>query len=151
MKNPEIQLPSVCSVRQMADHLRLSRERFYQLQKAGVFPPPVYDIATKRPFYPLDLQQICLQIRKTGVGFNGQAVLFNTPRNRSKPRDHSNPQIIQYVQALKGVGCITNAKKVRAAISVIYPNGLNGKQDGIIIRHLARYLAHGTMPDVQSP
>ena len=46
---------AVCSVTELAKNLDMSRARFYQLQKLGVFPEPVYCIRTKRPFYPLVL------------------------------------------------------------------------------------------------
>jgi len=148
MKNPEIQLPAVCSISKMADMLGLSRQRLYQLIDTEVFPPPVFDIDTRRPFYTQDLQQKCILIRESGIGFNGQTVLFNQPRKRGKTQDHSNPQIDKYVQALKGMGCRVNAKKVRGTISELYPKGADGRPDEIVIRDLARYLSQGTMPDV---
>jgi len=70
------ELKAVCSVTEMAGKLGLSRARFYQLQKTGVFPAPVYCVRTKRPLYPLDLQQECLDTRKTGIGHNGQPIVL---------------------------------------------------------------------------
>jgi hypothetical protein len=45
---------AVVSVSEMARMVGLSRARFYQLQQAGVFPLPVYDVASRRPVYPQD-------------------------------------------------------------------------------------------------
>ena len=59
-------LNAVCSVTELAKTLGLSRARFYQLQKMGIFPMPIYCIRTRRPFYTPDLRQICVDIRKTG-------------------------------------------------------------------------------------
>jgi hypothetical protein len=42
-------------VSEMARMVGLSRARFYQLRKAGVFPLPVYDVATRRPVYTEEL------------------------------------------------------------------------------------------------
>jgi len=70
-------LKTVCSVSELAKKLDLSRARFYQLQKKGVFPVPVYCTRTKRPFYSSALQQKCINIRKTGIGFDGRPVIFN--------------------------------------------------------------------------
>lgn len=67
---------AVCSVSEMARRLGLSRARFYQLVKSGVFPPPLRS-GTRRPSYPCDLQEQCLAIRETRVGFNGLPVLFD--------------------------------------------------------------------------
>lgn len=81
---------AVCSVSEMARKLELSRARFYQLQNAGVFPKPIHEDHIKRPFYPLDLQQKCMEIRKTGIGLNGKPVIFNIPRKNNKANVCSN-------------------------------------------------------------
>ena len=69
------------SVTEMARMVGLSRQRFYQLVVSGTFPPPVYDVATRRPFYSADLQAVCLEVRKRNCGVNGRPVLFY-PRRR---------------------------------------------------------------------
>lgn len=51
-------LKPMVSVGEMAEILRHSRARFYQLQ-GTIYPYPIYDIKTKRPFYSTELQQIC--------------------------------------------------------------------------------------------
>ena len=40
---------AIVTVSEMARMCGLSRARFYQLQKAGIFPSPVYDVSTRRP------------------------------------------------------------------------------------------------------
>ena len=58
----------------------LSRQRFHQLMKQGVFPPPVYDIHTRRPHYTEEMQNVCLSVREKNVGINGRVVLFYSRR-----------------------------------------------------------------------
>ncbi len=41
-----------------------------------MFPPPVYDIATRRPHYIEELQQVCLSVKEKNCGINGRVVLF---------------------------------------------------------------------------
>lgn len=65
------------SVTAMAALVGLSRDRFYDLVRSGIFPPPIYRIDTRRPSYPAELREICLSVRRTGQGFNGEIVLFN--------------------------------------------------------------------------
>ena len=72
----EIQTKAVVSVAEMARMCRLSRARFYQLQKAGVFPPPVYSVSNRRPVYVQELQDLCLEVRRKNCGINGRPVLF---------------------------------------------------------------------------
>ena len=89
-----IEQQSICSVTELAKKLRLSRARFYQLHNTGVFPPPVYCLYTKRPFYPMDLQEKCLKIRKTGIGYNGRPIIFNSKRDcgSASPKNNMDPK-----------------------------------------------------------
>ena len=69
---------AVVTVSEMARMCGLSRARFYQLQKAGVFPAPVYRAG--RPVYTEDQQQVCLEVRRKNRGVNGVPVLFYARR-----------------------------------------------------------------------
>jgi len=135
---------AVCSVSEMARRLGLSRARFYQLVNRGVFPPPVRS-NTHRPFYSLDLQQQCLAIRKTRVGFNGLPVLFNRSRRRS--RGKSAGQYEGLVAALVNMGLKANMKTVRQAIRVLYPAGPTESQDEIL-RNLFRHFTEDCQKSV---
>src|SRR4051794_1197172 len=75
------------TVREVCRLVRLSKARFYELQQAGVFPPPVYDLRTRRPHYTEELQRLCVQIRETGLAANGQPVIFYQQRRQySRPK-----------------------------------------------------------------
>lgn len=119
---------ATCSVSEMAHRLGLSRVRFYQLVKKDVFPPPVRS-GTQRPFYPPDLQDKCLTIRKTRVGFNGLPVLFNKRRQSGKARSGKGGQYDGLIAALENMGVRVNANTVRRAIHILYPAGLEESQD----------------------
>jgi hypothetical protein len=67
---------AIVSVSELARMCGLSRARFYQLQRAGVFPPPVYDVSTHRPVYVEELQKVCLEVRRKNCGVNGKPILF---------------------------------------------------------------------------
>ena len=73
--------PAAVSVTDMATRCQLSRSRFSALVLAGVFPKPRRE-AGRRPYYPPDLIRQCLDIRRAGVGANGQVVMFNRRRAR---------------------------------------------------------------------
>lgn len=83
-------LPAAASVTDLAALCRLSRSRFHALVLAGVFPPPVRTPG-RRPHYPTALIQQCLDIRRTGVGANGEVAMFNSrtvtkaTRRRARP------------------------------------------------------------------
>jgi hypothetical protein len=130
---------AICSVSEMARKLGLSRARFYQLVKSGVFPPP-FRFEAKRPFYSCDLQEKCLAIRKTGVGFNGLPVLFNQRRPRGKAHQEPTRQYDGFVAALNNMGLKVTASNVKHAVQALYPAGLEPAHDpSEVLRNLFQY------------
>lgn len=141
-------LVAICSVTEMAAQLGLSRSRFYQLMKAGVFPPPVRCERMNRPFYPADLQQRCMEIRRTRIGLNGEPVLFYTKRHEGKSCRRSDREHEKLADALRKIGLTVTAGQVKKAIEAMYPEGI-GKQPnldvilGDLFRHLSGECPHG--------
>ena len=136
-------LKSVCSVTELAKMLSLSRARVYQLQKIGILPKPIYCSRTKRPYYSLELQKKCLDIRRTGIGCNGQPIIFNASRkDRSKkPQGSLDPRYKELTDILRQMGLNVTREKVKDAVRAICPNGLDRQSDqGMIIRDLFIYL-----------
>lgn len=97
------------SVSDMAALCHLSRSRFHALVRDCVFPKPRQD-GGRRPYYPHDLIQKCLDIRRTGIGANGQVVLFNRrtappvpPASKAKspaPATASHPELVESLRSL---------------------------------------------------
>ena len=141
--SPDNNLEGICTVTEIAKKLGLSRARFYQLQKMGVFPKPVYCPRTNRPFYTLDLQQKCIDIRKTGFALNGQPVIFYTLRKNSatKPQNQSNHKIQELTDILKQMGLNVTHRKIQKAVNELYPEGLaEGPVENAIITDLFKHL-----------
>lgn len=133
----------ICTVTKMANKLGLSRARLYQLQKAGIFPSPVYCIHTRRPFYPLSLQMQCIEIYKSGIGLNGRPVIFYSKKNKnelkSQQKTDSNIKVIcrQVQDSLNCLGRKLPKEDIKNAIYKLYPEGLSGSEDiGEIIRFI---------------
>ena len=142
----------VVSVAGMARMVGLSRQRFHQLMTEGVFPPPIYDIHTRRPHYPEEMQKVCLAVREKNVGINGRVVLFyarrptlpipnkqiNTQRSThtKKPPQHSG-----LVEGLKGLGLATVTElQIEAARKELYPNGSAGVGESELLRTIFVHL-----------
>jgi hypothetical protein len=133
-------LKAVCPVTEMARKVGLSRARFYQLQKTGVFPEPLRS-GPKRPFYPLELQRKCIEIRETGIGFNGQPVIFYSSR---KDRSQSRLSYERLADALRQMNLNVTLDTVKKAVEALYPKGLPSEGDeGRVIRDLFRYFERG--------
>jgi len=113
-------LKNVCSVTEMTKMLCLSRARFYQLQKQGYFPMPVYCIRTHKPYYDKTLQKQCLQVRQMGIGFNNHPILFNAPRQsqtiNKKPK--VDKKLAELAQTLKQMGIQASHTQLQEAIQV---------------------------------
>jgi predicted DNA-binding transcriptional regulator AlpA len=135
------------SVSQMAKMLGLSRSRFYELMTKGVFLTPIYSIATKRAFFPREMQERNLQVRVEQLGINGEFVLFQERRpapqveqSARSPRRRDG-RAAALVQGLKSLGIETaDAAVVDRALAACYPQGTNGTDETTILRTVFRYL-----------
>jgi len=135
---------AIVTVSDMARMCGLSRARFYQLQKVGIFPPPLHDVVTRRPFYDEELQKVCLEVRRRNCGVNGKPILFYarrvpmtpTPRPRqpraTAPKVEQHPELIEALQAL-GLAGVT-AAQVGAAVKELFPQGTAGVEQSEVVR-----------------
>jgi hypothetical protein len=139
---------AVVSMSGMASMVGLSRARFYQLV-GTTFPWPIYDVATRRPFYPEELQEVCLEVRRRNCGIDGKPVLFYSRRpattvhvrqpNKAKPlKDDRHADLIDGLNAL-GLVNVTVAQ-VAEAVKQLYPQGMPGSVDGEVLRAVFLHL-----------
>ena len=134
----------IISVGDMADALGHSRARFYQLQRQQIYPLPLYDIRTKRPFYDARLQKMCHEIRETGIGMNGQYILFYAPRQKptqrrtsSKDTQKTTPTEHQeLIETLSQMGLEVSGEQVSEIVEELYPDGLENKDMGVVVREI---------------
>jgi hypothetical protein len=129
------------SVKDMATMCGLSRQRFAQLVKAGVFPAPIYDVATRRPFYAEETQKTCLEVRRRNFGINGKATLFyarraGTPPTMSKLEKIQKADLYpEIVGGLKALGLTTvTPVQVAGAVKELFPAGMVGTDQAEVIR-----------------
>jgi len=135
------------SVSGIAKMLRLSRARFYQLVKENVFPTPVYDIRTQRPYYTDEQQRVCLEVRKLNLGINGRPILFysrrkapfKTPKTTSashrKTKDKQSSRWGNIIEGLKSLGLEgIKSSQIEAIISSNYPSGTEEIDGGELLR-----------------
>jgi hypothetical protein len=131
----------------MAEMCQLSRSRFYDLIEAGVFPKPILHPSSKRPMFDRQLQQKCLEVRRTGIGANGVRVLFNRKPRRSSPvkaqrtpaaaarEDHGD-----LVDSLKALGMQTTNEVVAGALAALFPLGHGSIDAGDLVRKVFPHL-----------
>jgi len=136
---------AVCSVSEMASVLELSRARFYQLLDTGILPQPIYDVRTKRPYFDLELQEQCIKVKQTGIGANGQYILFYSPRQRSQKdaKTTARKKVSKHqdlAETLETMGVDVSAKEVESAAANLYPDGIDNIDEGLLVRELFRFL-----------
>ena len=135
------QTKAIVTVSEMARMCGLSRARFYQLQRAGIFPPPVYDVANRRPIYVEEMQIVCLEVRRRNCGINGKPVLFYcrggnlrpsvTKGRKRKPKTEKHADLIN---ALVDLGISVTAAQVGQAVKELFANGIEGIDQAEVVR-----------------
>ncbi|HEX2922900.1 MAG TPA: hypothetical protein VHS28_02595 [Chloroflexota bacterium] len=153
--NSEVSLKTVASVADTARLIGLSRARFYQLQKAGIFPPPVYDLRTRRPVYTEEQQRVCLEVRRKNCGVNGRPILFYCRRPaiaasvaRRSPTPPRSPQTPttqrqgypEITAAVRSLGLQATDGQVASAVTAVYPGGIGGRDEAEVVRAIFLHL-----------
>ncbi len=139
---------AIVTVSEMARMVGLSRARFYQLMREGVFPQPVYDKG--RPVYTEDQQQVCLEVRRRNRGVNGEPVLFYARRRPTERRKHTerpdplpakNKDISALLNGLNALGLTTaTAAQVVKVTKELFPQGTTGMDQAEVLRAVFLHL-----------
>jgi hypothetical protein len=152
------------TVAEMARMVGLCRSRFYQLI-GNTFPTPVYDLATRRPYYPPELQRTCIEVRRRGRGVDGKLVLFQsrhsevTPSTPQPPKRKTTPDNSRYkdlVAGLRSLGLasVTTAQ-VEEAVKELHVPEAACQDQGAVLRavflHLQRRDTSQHAPTKQPP
>lgn len=141
----QVMSKTVVSVAEMARMVGLSRARFYQLVKDGIFPAPIYDVATRRPFFTEEMQAICMEVRKRNCGVNGKPILFYAPRHplgqqlrlvkKTKTEPKQKSQYADLLGGLKALGLESiTAAQVEPLVKELFPEGIQKLDCGEVIR-----------------
>ena len=136
---------SYLSCAAVARRLGLSRQRFWQLRRDGVFPQPQVDEQSGRQYYTDEQVGLCLDLRKRNVGLNGRIVLFYSPRpttnlpkvqsRRTRPRsERSSPHAVM-IESLRALGLTAiNEAQIDEALAAVFPGGTTGVDQSELIR-----------------
>jgi hypothetical protein len=133
------------SISEMARSVGLSRQRFHQLMTSGVFPKPLRDEESGRPYYDETSQAQCLEVRRRNCGVNGKIVLFYARRQQptliapttrtAKPRPTPPERHDDILEGVKSLGMSqVTAAQVGEIVKQLYPAGVSGVDSGEVIR-----------------
>ena len=149
--NETNEIKTVMSCCDVARLVGLSRQRFRQLVNAGVFPSPLCDVKSRRPFYTDEMAIQCQEVRRQNMGINGKRILFyakrqpisspvpRQPREKTcKDKDDRYADLIEGVKAL-GMASV-NGTQVGAALKNLYPEGITDLDRGEVLRAVFLHL-----------
>jgi hypothetical protein len=138
----------------MARMCGLSRARFYQLVNEGVFPPPLYRVETRRPFFTQEMQESCLEVRRRNCGINGKPVLFyarrlGTPISKAKATPPKNShEHADLIEGLRALGLtIVRPADIDAAIQKHFPSGRSAVDGEAVLRTVFLHLKRQNSSD----
>jgi len=122
------------TLQELCEQLGISKTRYYQLQKKGVFPAP--QRAGNRPVFDTNLAQQCVEVVRSRVGINGEPVLFNAKRKQeSVPK---RPTSVKgkhddLIAALASLGLTVTKEQVAVAIQSL-PNSGSDLDEAALVK-----------------
>jgi hypothetical protein len=125
------------TVQELCELIGLSKNRFYALQKAGIFPAPLRSPLNNRPVFDSALVEQCLGIVRSRVGANGAPWVPNrkSPVVKPAPRKASGDRHRGLIEALASLGLTATAPQVDEALAKL-PEGGAGLEEPELIRQV---------------
>jgi hypothetical protein len=109
---------------ELCEQLGISKTRYYQLHKKGVFPAP--QRAGNRPVFDTNLAHQCAEVVRTRTGVNGEPVLFNAKRKQEPVQKRPAPVKGKHddlIAALASLGLTVTKEQVAATVHSLPNNG----------------------------
>jgi len=122
------------TLQELCEQLGISKTRYYQLQKKGVFPAP--QRAGNRPVFDTNLAQQCVEVVRSRVGINGEPVLFNAKRKQESVQKR--PTSVKgkhddLIAALASLGLTVTKEQVAVAIQSL-PNSGSDLDEAALVK-----------------
>jgi hypothetical protein len=125
------------TVQELCELIGVSKNRFYALQKAGIFPAALRSPLNNRPVFDSALVEQCLGIVRNRVGANGTPYVPNRKKATSSREPRSKPvgRHQGLIEALASLGLTATPTEVGEAIGRL-PEGGAGMNEPDLIRQV---------------
>ena len=140
-------IKAAISVSEMCRLLKISRSQFYWHVERGTFHTPLYMVKNRRPFFTASMAEENLKARATGVGVNGQYVIFYEKQTPKDSLASSSLKIDgkdghgKLIANLKSLGLESvSAAQVKDALAECFPHGTLQHGDADVLRAVFRHL-----------
>ena len=138
---------TIVSVAEMARMVGLSRSRFYQLV-GTTFPFPLYNVATHRPFFNAELQEICLEVRRRNCGVDGKPIIFYCRGQIPKKKKTAKPnQYADLLEGLQALGLTATPTQAGEAMHFLYPKGAGATSESEVLRSVFLHIKRQNTAD----
>ena len=140
LENP---MKAAISVSSQCRLLQMSRSQYYFHAKRGTFHSPLYLASNNRPYFTASMVEDNLKARETGVGVNGEYVIFYERREAAAKNEPTKPviDVESLVDGLKTLGLnAVTTDQVEAAVKASFPSGTEGQEESNILRTVFRFL-----------
>ena len=140
-------IKAAISVSDMCRQLGMSRSQFYNHVKKGTFHTPL-KLANGRPYFNASQAEDNIKARQTGIGVNGEYVLFYERNSKPKPRSDepklksNHEHLIASLTSL-GLSSVTN-EQVQSAVESCFPKGTDCEDESNILRSVFKRLKRAT-------
>ena len=132
-------LKAAVSVSEVCRQLGMSRSQFYLHISRGTFHAPLRLPSNQRPYFTASMVKDIVQARETGVGVNGEYVLFY--ERLTVPKSEAKQDRSSLIEGLKNLGLIgVTSQQIEAALSFCFPKGSRGHDESDVLRTVFRHL-----------
>ena len=118
IENP---MKAAVSVSSLCRLLKMSRSQFYFHTKRGTFHSPLYLASNNRPYFTASMVEDNVRARETGVGVNGEYVIFYERHEASSRTEakKTKADLSSLVDGLRTLGITSVAnEQIEAAIAM---------------------------------
>jgi hypothetical protein len=125
------------TVQELCELVGLSKNRFYALQKAGIFPAAMRSSLNGRPVFDSALVEQCLGIVRNRVGANGVPYVPNRKARPARQPSAKKPagRHQGLIEALASLGLTATPAEVDEAMGKL-PDGGAGLEEPELIRQV---------------
>jgi len=128
--------------------LSISRSQFYWHIKRGTFHEPLKLPSNNRPYFTAEMVEENLNARETGIGVDGEFVIFyerrtasDVSRTATVKQPKSQPAASSpLADGLRSLGMEVSSDQIKAALIACYPTGTDGEDEANILRTVFRHL-----------
>jgi predicted DNA-binding transcriptional regulator AlpA len=136
-------LKAVVSVASMCRLLKMSRSHFYWHVKRGTFHAPLRLASNGRPYFTASMVEDNLRARESGVGTNGEYVLFyeRQPTNSKPEGKRQKANHAALLEGLRSLGLTAvTTEQVDGALAACFPTGIGSTDETNVLRQVFRHL-----------